>query len=172
MFVSGNKQLIKRYPFLLPRQYHIDAPPDGYNYRWTELDSLPEGWCCAFGLEMVEDLREILLSADYLNEYRIIAISIDFGCLCWFDNGYPKTIMKEMAAWEAKYRQRSAYTCVGCGKPATHIMLGWIMPFCEDCIKDVTDNPEQCPPPEEWYRPWIKKDTHKLLYRKYPRTLW
>ena len=39
----------------------------------------------------------------------------------------------------AKYETLSRKTCICCGKPAKYITLGWISPFCEDCIKGVND---------------------------------
>ena len=172
MTKQENRYLVRRYPFLKPRKVGTGAVFENYDYTWTEMDRIPGAWFSEFGFKMVEELRTILLKADYLKEYRILYIGNELGCLCWFDQGYPKTIAADMKAWAAKYRKLSAYTCIDCGKPATHILPGWFTPHCEGCLNIMTDHPEDCPTLDEWYRQWIEGDADGLLYRKHPRELW
>ena len=42
-------------------------------------------------------------------------------------------VYKEFRDRETEHKL-SAYTCICCGKPATRITLGWISPFCDDCV--------------------------------------
>ena len=41
-----------------------------------------------------------------------------------------------------KYENLSWETCVKCGKPATHLSIGWICPYCEDCVNK-SEHPER-----------------------------
>ena len=42
-----------------------------------------------------------------------------------------------------KYELLSEKTCIDCGKPAKYMTLGWISPYCEDCIKDTHEKYEE-----------------------------
>lgn len=52
-----NKKLCKRYPFLIVRDWN-DKP---FSYEFTYLDDMPEGWKKAFGMDMCEDIRKVLI---------------------------------------------------------------------------------------------------------------
>lgn len=130
-----NKELLEKYPFLRRRDYWTDEPVTGDEF--TELDDLPSGWREAFGLQMVEELNEILKKANYVDEYRIQQIKEKFGGLRWYANDVPREIYVEYLAWEDKYYELSTRTCIRCGKPATKISAGWISPFCDDCAEKI-----------------------------------
>lgn len=130
-----NKELIEKYPFLKRRNLWTDEPIN--NYEFTELDDLPSGWRIAFGMQMLEELNEILKKANYVDKYRILQIKEKFGGLRWYVNGIPKDIYEEYRAWEDKYYKLSTRTCIRCGKPATKISAGWISPFCDDCAEEI-----------------------------------
>lgn len=100
-----NKQLCERYPFLIPSNRFSgikiteaqnggywpgdpEAIPE-YDYEYTELDSMPDGWRKAFGEQMCEELKNELLKFNYLDKYRITQIKEKFGTLRWYDEGYP-----------------------------------------------------------------------------------
>ena len=143
-----NKRLCKRYPFLRPRNRFDDVimwdhPKWDWRYRrpyeWTELDYMPDGWRRAFGKQMCEEIRQTLLKADYLNDYRVVQIKEKFGQLRWYDNGAPKSIFRELNDIIYKYEDISERTCICCGRPATKISLGWISPFCDKCANDLSD---------------------------------
>ena len=42
--IEYNKQLIEKYPFLLPKDYATGQPLEDYDYSFTELDSMSIGW--------------------------------------------------------------------------------------------------------------------------------
>lgn len=100
-----NEYLCKAYPFLIPRNrwsgIRITEAQNGgywpgepeaipeYDYEYTELDSMPEGWRIAFGIQMCEELKQELIKFDYLDKYEITQIKEKFGSLRWYDNGYP-----------------------------------------------------------------------------------
>ena len=82
---ESNQKLIERFPFLMPRNRWTGAVPEDYDYSYTELDSMPNGWRKAFGKQMCEDIREELIRAEYLDQYRITQIKEKYGTLCWYD---------------------------------------------------------------------------------------
>ena len=125
-----NKRLCKRYPFLILRDWK-DNPIT--TYPITELDYMPEGWRCAFGTQMCEEIRKILIKGNYLNDYRIAQIKEKFGGLRWYDEGAPASIYRELQDIIDKYEELSYCTCICCGRPATKISQGWINPFCDRC---------------------------------------
>ena len=50
-----NKALVERYPFLLPRYEWSQEPLDDYDYEFTNLDDIPQGWVKSFGIQMCEE---------------------------------------------------------------------------------------------------------------------
>lgn len=131
--VEENKALIEKYPFLLPRNVFDDAVPDDYDYSYTLFEDIPEGWQIAFGMQMIEELREILVKGGFLYDYRILQIKEKFGGLRWYDNGYPPSVSEEYLAWEEKYYQLSYDVCIKCGQESAGLTTGWIMPLCRKC---------------------------------------
>ncbi|MFR1479443.1 MAG: hypothetical protein ACLSB9_29010 [Hydrogeniiclostridium mannosilyticum] len=84
---ESNQKLIERFPFLMLVTAGQGSSED-YDYSYTELDSMPNGWRKAFGKQMCEDIREELIRAEYLDQYRITQIKEKYGTLCWYDFGY------------------------------------------------------------------------------------
>lgn len=58
--VEENKALISEFPFLLPRNRWTGNIPDDYDYSYTELDDLPDGWRIAFGCRCVKNSKKSL----------------------------------------------------------------------------------------------------------------
>ena len=123
-----NKELVKRFPFLMPPHEELD-----YDYEHTLLDDMPPGWRKSFGVQMCEEIAQVLYENDYLDKYKIAQIKEKFGELRWYDFGAPDKVQEIID----KYSRISAKTCISCGKPATRITLGWIAPYCDDCIKPI-----------------------------------
>lgn len=123
----NNKELIEKYPFLLPRNRFTGEIPEDYDYSWTELDAMSDGWRKAFGIDMCEEIRIAL--GDYVEKYRITQIKEKYGELRWYDFGAPEGVEEIIN----KYTKLSRKTCIICGKPATRVSIGWIMPFCDEC---------------------------------------
>ena len=86
MSIEENKKLIERYPFLLPRDGWNDTVHEDYDYSYTELDSMPEGWRKAFGNMMMEELREVLIEENFLDGFRILEIKEKWGELRLYTN--------------------------------------------------------------------------------------
>ncbi len=130
-----NKQLIEQYPFLMPYNIWTGKPLEDYNYEYTWLDEMPDGWRNAFGLQMCEEIKQALLKdggEKLLNEYKIDQIKEKFGYLRWYDSWATPKVQDIIS----KYETLSARTCIGCGKPATKISRGWICPWCDSCASE------------------------------------
>ena len=104
-----NKELIRKYPWLEPhndwsgKKISVCAGPDGeegfwpgdpslhpeYDYEYTLLDDMPDGWRLAFGDEMVERIQKELERFDYVDKYFISQIKEKYGSLRWYDDGVP-----------------------------------------------------------------------------------
>ena len=134
--VEENKQLCDRYPFLKPRNAWSGEPLKHYNYEYTYLDDIPEGWKKAFGVQMCEELRDILIEGDCLDSYHIAQTKEKYGQLRWYDYGVSKKVQDKYNAWLSKYTKLSEKTCIKCGKPGTMRKKGWISPWCDECYEE------------------------------------
>lgn len=102
--------LCTRYPFLAPRNRftgEVIAFSNEHFYErrfttreddflpedlipkkgWSELSDLDRGWRKAFGVEICEDIRTVLLAAGgehALESYRIVEIKEKFGSMRWY----------------------------------------------------------------------------------------
>jgi hypothetical protein len=95
-----NKELIERYPFLQPRNIWTDQKPEGFNYNYTRLDEIPDGWKVAFGFKLCEELREALVEADYLDKFRFSQIKEKYGRLCLYNFGVPEKAHEVIRKYE------------------------------------------------------------------------
>lgn len=129
-----NKRLIERFPFLMPHNRWTDEIPEDFDYSYTELDAMPDGWRKAFGEQMCEEIREELVRVDYLEKYRIAQIKEKYGFLRWYDFGGTEKMNREIIP---KYAHLSERTCIMCGAPATKIATGWISPYCDACATQI-----------------------------------
>ena len=159
-----NRELCREYPFLIPRNRwsgkRITEAQDGgfwprnpdkipeYDYEYTELDDMPDGWRKAFGEQLCAELKKDLMRSGgkkALDEYMIWQIKEKYGSLRWYDSGGTDRWYKKVLP---KYEYFSMMTCIGCGKPATQISTGWISPWCDDCAKTIHG---KTVPIKEWY---------------------
>ena len=160
--IEYNKELIKMYPWLLPRNVWTGEVVEDYDYHYTELDSLPDGWYKAFGLDICKEIQEALEEAQrknpdggyeesaittkydsdkiipYPEGYLIVEIKEKFGSLRWYDNGATQKVHDIIA----KYERLSEGICIKCGKPAVWESTGWISFFCDDCAKSIFETEE------------------------------
>lgn len=130
------KRICKRYPFLIIRNWKTDKPIE---YPYTYLDDMPYGWKRAFGKQMCEEIRNVLIKGKYLYAYRVAEVKEKFGGLRWYDDGAPQSISRELQDVIDKYEELSYSTCICCGHPATKISRGWISPFCDRCAGKLSD---------------------------------
>jgi len=128
-----NKRLCKRYPFIIPRDWTGKVIRN--KYYWTLLDDMPVGWRNAFGEQMCEELRTVLIKGNYLYDYRVVQVKSKWAELRWYDEGAPSSIYRELQDVIDKYTELSRKTCICCGRPATKLSCGWIDSFCTECAE-------------------------------------
>lgn len=128
-----NRLLCERYPFLIPRYGWQADVSESYDYEYTYLDDIPQGWKKAFGVKMCEEIRDLLIEANFLDEYRIVQVKEKFGRLDWHSQGVPEEIYDQYHEVLNKYRELSKKTCVSCGEPGVMRNDSWICPWCDKC---------------------------------------
>ncbi|MCK9482350.1 MAG: hypothetical protein M0R38_11465 [Bacteroidia bacterium] len=124
-----NKELIEKYPFLQVRNAWSGEIIE--NTTW--YDQIPEGWRKNFGLQMIEEISQILKKANFENDYQIVQIKEKYAELRWYDNGAPEEIYQEIQNCINKYMKISEETCIFCGEKADGFTYGWILPICNQC---------------------------------------
>lgn len=148
MTKEENRALCERFPFLIPSNRwsgkRITEAADGgfwpgapekipeYDYEYTELDAMPDGWRKAFGEQMCQEIMDELVAHDMVDRYRIMQVKEKYGSCRWYDNGFTQHGYEIIR----KYEWLSAKTCIVCGKPATRRTRGWICPYCDECCPD------------------------------------
>ena len=126
------KQLVERYPYLLPRNVWTDRVPEDYDYTYLRgVDEIPPGWRLLF-MQMCEDIRQPLIDSDFIDKFRFTQIKEKYNRLECYTYGAPVPVQDIID----KYSMMSSYICTVCGKPAIYETLGWIASFCEECRKD------------------------------------
>ena len=98
---------------------------------YTEWDAVETGWNKAFGKQYLKDLKKQLKKDKCLYTWRITDIKEKWGRFHLYCNWGSKELYELID----KYEDLSWDTCINCGKPSTHISKGWILPYCEECVK-------------------------------------
>lgn len=122
--------LFKIYPFLNPFQ---KLKTKGFHmclYTYSLLDCMPIGWNKVFGLKMAKEIKQWLKEHN-ITDYEVTDVKEKWGRLHWYDNG-PNQLYKDVIL---KYEKMSFELCVRCGKKASHVSRGYMLPFCEDCMQ-------------------------------------
>ena len=115
------------------------------NSKMWEADFLPEGWTNTFIPEMKKELANALGS--YVYDFVVFQIKDKYGTMrmywSWADRKYNSTemidlteISEEVDSIIDKYAIISEKTCVVCGKEATEMTDGWVMPMCSYCFEN------------------------------------
>ena len=142
-----NDRLIQKYNADLISEYTFIKPEtDDYDYSYTEMDSMPEGWRIAFGDKFLKDIKEELVRCNCLDTYKILEIKEKYGALRCY--GIGDVIYSSIPDILHRYEKLSARTCIHCGKPATKISTGWISPWCDECAKEFNGD---CVDIDKWY---------------------
>lgn len=133
-----NKELCERYPFLIPRNVWTDEICwVNKKYDNTLADDFPRGWWKAFGLMMCEELREELISQNYLDKFRVFDIKEKYGALKFYYGSAPFSV-DNIENIIDKYSHLSENICIKCGKPdVPMINTGWYSPYCYDCFRNM-----------------------------------
>lgn len=122
--------LFKIYPFLNPFQKLETKDFHVCFYTYSLLDCMPIGWNKAFGLQMAKEIKQWLKEHN-ITDYEITDVKEKWGRLHWYDNG-PIQLYEDVIL---KYEKMSFELCIRCGKKASHVSKGYILPFCEDCMQ-------------------------------------
>ena len=144
-----NEYLCMEYPFLIPRNKWTDEIIEDFDFSYTKLDSVEEGWR-TLCLNLCEEIKQELLKYDgAIEEYRIIQIKEKYGFLHWYDNVAP--VDSKIYEIISKYGEMSKRICGKCGSPATRISTYWYYPFCEDCVPEYNGKKIDTVDIEEFY---------------------
>ncbi len=127
-----NKELIERYPFLQIRDIFTNEPMLEWE-EFTMLDDMPKGWRESFGIEMCEEIKELLIKESKFEEYQVRQIKEKFGELRWYGN----YISPELSEILNKYTKLSRMTCMLCGDTAKYVKIPWIYPVCDRCSEEL-----------------------------------
>ena len=111
MSVAENKALLLKYPFLLPHNHYTGKVPHDYDYSYTELDFMPEGWRKAFGEQMCHDIAEELEKHGLLYEFVILDIKEKYGRLRLYGAPLTDKLRNEIIPY---YEELSERTCPVC----------------------------------------------------------
>ena len=126
------KEIVERYPYLLPRNVWTDKVPEDYDYTYIKGLEIPAGWRRLF-FQMCEDIRQPLIDADYLDRFRFSQIKEKYNEMRCYHFGAPEEVCNIIR----KYEQMAYYVCTKCGKPATYETQGYFASYCDDCFKDL-----------------------------------
>ena len=123
-------------PWLCPYNVITDSIPKDYNYEYTWLDQIPEGWKHSFGEKMCFEIKNILEEAEYESDFRILDMKEKYGRLCIYYNQVPESIYDKLEQIISKYANISEETCAICGNNANKKTDGWIIPVCDNCYNE------------------------------------
>lgn len=126
-----NKKLVKKYPFLIPRNVWTGKIVKNYNYDYTEYDNLSKGWQKGFGELWLEELREALLKTNSIDKFMFTELKEKYGSFRQYYFNAPKEVYEILY----KYEFISKYICYQCGSPYACIVddYGWYLPLCKEC---------------------------------------
>ena len=144
-----NRELVKRFPFLLPRNawsgrkitdgagFWPGSPNEvpEYDYEYTSFDLIPQGWRRAFGMEMCQEIEDALEVDGLQDKYFPVQIKEKYGTLRWYTNFTTEKLEKILH----KYEDLSERTCILCGAPATKYAVNWISPYCDECAQRISE---------------------------------
>lgn len=111
------------------------------NAKMWEADFLPDGWTDTFIPKMKQELADVLGGA--VDDFIVFQIKEKYGAMrmywSWADRDYDDSESKHLInlatkidAVIRKYEAISEKTCVVCGKPATKMTTGWVIPVCDE----------------------------------------
>ena len=128
--IDRNKLLCERYPFLKPRNLFTDKEIEDYDYSWTYFDEIPKGWKNAFGVLLIEELRDACVEDNILDKIRIDQIKEKYGSLRIYVSNATSKVYRILD----KYEKISENVCIHCGKPDVPMINdSWISPYCKEC---------------------------------------
>lgn len=130
--IDRNRKLCACYPYLIPRNILTGEIVNDYDYSYIMGDfELPIGWHTLF-LQFCKDIKQPLVDANYLNEFRFAQLKEKYGTLQIYHFGAPEEVQNIID----KYEYISQFVCVDCGSlDAQMYNYGWVSPRCKQCFK-------------------------------------
>ncbi len=124
------KRLIELYPYLQPRNVWTGKIADDYNYKYIKGEyDLPPGWFKLF-LLYCKNIKPLLVQANMLDTFQFSQIKEKYGSMRLYTSGYPDS----MRIITHLYESYSKQICHRCGQLAQYESLGWIYPWCKECV--------------------------------------
>lgn len=146
MTKEENKELCKKYPFLLPYEAladdqdifnpRTDLIDPKFDFEYTMYDDVPVGWKKLF-LDMCDEILSAIKNTDTYHHLMFSQVKEKFGELRVYADNSNDEVNKIID----KYTDISLKTCICCGEPATRMSRGWISPFCDKCIGNTASDP-------------------------------
>ena len=134
--VEQRKELIEKYPYLMPRNSFTGKPVEDYDYSFIEGEyDLPEGWLELF-LQCCEDIYEPLAMDGDLETFRFAQVKEKYGSMRLYTNGATREVHDILDKYEVLSQQ--VYSV--CGIPATVMTYGWICPYCAEHVRGTMEN--------------------------------
>ena len=107
-------------------------------YKYTEYDSIPNGWQIAFGKQLSKDIKKAGKESrkrlkKHLSWREMLyweQIKEKWGELCLYASA-----TTEIRAVLDRYELMSSGYCIDCGKHAKYRSKGWVAYLCEECFE-------------------------------------
>ena len=121
-----NKRLIKKYYWLMPRDWRGKIPKN-YDYTWIEW-GWSHGWDKAFGQMYMDELGAAINESGQ-KDFTILQIKEKYGQARLYCGGASGKVHRIIN----KYEHISQNVCYWCGREAPMVGKSWITPECFDC---------------------------------------
>lgn len=130
--ILRNKKLVKKYPWLAPRDYWSGRIIKDYDYSWILWGCTP-GWDAAYGDMYLKELGEAVEKAGAKHNFVIEQIKEKYG----EHRVYSSIPSDEVKNIIDKYCMLSKNICISCGKPDVPMLndSGWFYPSCYKCFE-------------------------------------
>ena len=127
-----NKKLIKKYPWLIPRDWNGKVYSD-YDYSWINWFGWPSGWNKTLGNMYLKEFGDTAKKLGIEKEIVIEQQKEKYGQM----RNYFYPYEEDLAEIANKYEVISQNVCIACGKPDVPMVgRSWISPICFDCYKN------------------------------------
>ena len=132
-----NYELCMEYPILVPKNVWTGEEVKDYDYEYTMLDHIEDGWRIAFGEEWAKEVQNAInkIPDEDRDKVYITQLKEKFGQFRQYFSYYTD----ELASVVHKYEELSKKICIKCGNPTTKTDTHWIDPYCDDCAKHIDD---------------------------------
>ena len=129
--ILRNKKLLKRYPWLMPRNIWTGKIPEDYDFSYIEWFGWPQGWNKAFGTMFLKEIGAEIKKSRLIH-FQVEQMKEKYGQMRCYCTGYNRKTGDIIT----KYEFLSENICITCGKPDVPMINnhGWISPECLDCF--------------------------------------